>query len=198
MNSTVHFPPTRPPLKLPRNSVSPARASEEKWAATLAEERRRLHEDQEALRVREINLKEYEARLRLLQAEIESTGGGRSARGTVTPFVRPSSRTPFESDAALQAAWEKLHRARELLEAEQHHQRDERMAMTEQAEALKQREERVTAREARAAERERLLAAALNTAPEAQPVAGEHTISAVARLTAGPFAMARSVFGGKK
>jgi hypothetical protein len=38
----------------------------------------------------------------------------------------------------------------------------------------------------------------LAAAPVAQPIASEHTMSAVARLTTAPFAMARSVFGGKK
>jgi hypothetical protein len=201
MNSTINFPQTRPPLKLARSStIAPTRGSEEKWAASLAEERRRLHEDQESLRVREMNLKEYEARLRVLQAEIEAGGGSgaRVGRGTVTPFVRPSSRTPFEQDAALQAAWEKLHRARELLEAEQNHQRDERIVMLDQANNLKARKDLVAERETRVAERERLLAEALGAAASAQPVAGEHTISAVARLTSAPFAIARSVFGGKK
>ncbi|MBI5771458.1 MAG: hypothetical protein HZA93_27030 [Verrucomicrobia bacterium] len=201
MNSTTIFPPTRPALKLPRSSSNaPAHGSEEKWAATLAEERRRLHEDQEALRVREINLREYEARLRMLQAEIEAGGASnaRTARGTVTPFVRPASRTPFESDAALHAAWEKLHRARELLASEQNHQRDERIGMRDQANNLKIREDRMAEREARVSERERLLAEAINATPAAQPVAAEHTMSAVARLTSAPFAMARSVFGGKK
>lgn len=201
MNSTVTFPPVRPALKLSRPSpAAPAHQSEEKWAATLAEERRRLHEDQEALRVREINLREYEARLRVLQAEIETgnAGGGRSGRATATPFVRPSSRTPFESDTALQAAWEKLHRARELLEAEQSHQRDERIVMMDQANQLQRREDAVAERESRVAERERLIAQAMSVQPQAQPVASEHTMSAVARLTVAPFAMARSVFGGKK
>lgn len=200
MNSTITFPPVRPTLKLSRPSSAASTCSEEKWAATLAEERRRLHEDQEALRVREVNLREYEARLRLLQAEIEANGShsGVARRATATPFIRPSTRAPFEGDVALQAAWEKLHRARELLEAEQNHLRDDRITMREQANALKHRESTVSEREARVAERERLIAEAMAIEPSAQPVAAEHTISAVARLTTAPFAMARSVFGGKK
>jgi hypothetical protein len=199
MNSTITFPPMRPALKLTRSSASAPSAApaDEKWAATLTEERRRLHEDQEALRVRETNLREYEARLRALQAEIEAGGavGAAPARGTVTPFLRPSSVAPFESDAALQAAWEKLHRARELFEAEQNHMRDDRIVLMDQLNELKRREEAVTAREAHVAELEKMLLAA---APVAQPIASEHTMSAVARLTTAPFAMARSVFGGKK
>src|SRR3954462_7994759 len=110
MNSTITFPPAEPTLKLAR----PA----EKWAATLAEERLRLQEDQEILRAREQNLREYESRLRLLQAEIEA---GRvavanqvspSSRSAAPMGTRPATSAPFHSDPALHAAWEKLHRAR--------------------------------------------------------------------------------------
>jgi DNA repair exonuclease SbcCD ATPase subunit len=204
MNSTITFPPAPPALKLTRAHGSNP-PSEERWAATLNEERRRLHEDQEALRLREANLREYEARLRALQAEIEAGGAvvlTAPARGTATPFLRPSSKVPFENEAALQAAWEKLHRSRELLEAEQKNLRDERIVFHEQEKALRAREEALAAREARVAEFEKLIAAAAptaETAAPAAPVASEHTMSAaVTRLTLAPFAMARSVFGGKK
>jgi len=199
MNSAITFPPARPVLKITRSSVTtPAFAPpDEKWAATLTEERRRLHEDQEALRVRETNLREYEARLRQLQAEIEAGGAVATApvRGTVSPFMRPASKTPFENDAALQAAWDKLHRARELLESEQTHMRDERITFHEQQKEVKRREDAVAAREAQVAELEKIIAAA---APTAEPIASEHTMSAMTRLTRAPFDMARSVFGGKK
>lgn len=187
MNSPITFPPAAPALKL-------TRAPAEKWAATLTEERRRLQEDQEALREREANLRDYETRLRALQAEIES---GRpasvpSARVTSSPFTRPSSKAPFADDVALQVAWEKLHRARELLEAEQRHMSQERVTLRDQQKELKQQVEAVAIREARVAAREEELAALV------QPVAAEHTMSAMTRLTRGPFDMARSVFGGKK
>src|SRR5687767_11091344 len=119
MDSIITFPPPEPDLKL-------ARPSADKWAATLAEERLRFQEDQEALRMREDNLREYETRLRLLQAEIEAgrapagaaTAVAASSRSTPSIFQRPSSRVPFGDDPALASAWEKLHRAREILEAE--------------------------------------------------------------------------------
>lgn len=196
MNPTITFPSQGPELKL-------ARPSAEKWAATLAEERRRLQEDQEALRERENNLREYEARLRALQADIESArlatpahpaiaSGSRSPTGH---FQRPSSRAPFVDDAALQAAWEKLHRAHELFEAEQAHLRDDRIAVREQEAAVKRREEAIAARELRLAEREALVAAALPAAipVQAQPASD----SAVSKFTRGPFNLARSVFGKK-
>ena len=100
MEPVINFPAPEPELKL-------ARPATEKWAATLAEERLRLHEDMDALREREDNLREYETRLRSLQADIEA--GRHSAsphptfttlptRATPSLFHRPSSRTPFTDD----------------------------------------------------------------------------------------------------
>jgi hypothetical protein len=191
MNTSITFPRAAPTLKLVRSSSNPP---SEKWAATLAEERRRLQEDQEALREREANLRDYEARLRSLQAELEASRGAPpvTARATAAPFLRPTSKAPFMDDAALQAAWEKFHRARELFESEQAHLRDERIVMHDQQAELKQRLAAVTVREKHVAEREQLVVEAT------PPVAAEHTMSAVTRLTRAPFNIARSVFGGKK
>lgn len=197
MNPSINLPPPAPALKL-------ARPSAEKWAATLAEERRRLQEDQEALRERESNLREYESRLRILQADIEAARGaapavaqvfaGTGSRAPISHFQRPTSRAPFIDDAGLQLAWEKLHRAHELFEAEQAHLRDDRIAISELADATKRREEAVAARELRLAEREALVAAAI---PELMAKTPESGLSAVSKLTRGPFNLARSVFGGK-
>jgi len=197
MNTAITFPPAAPTLKLVRGSANPP---SEKWAATLAEERRRLLEDQEALREREANLRDYESRLRALQADIEA---GRAAppvttRSTAAPFVRPASKAPFADGAALQAAWEKFHRARQLLEAEQAHLRDERTVLHDQKAEVKEREAAVGLRETRVAEREHLIVAATASSHSDEPIAGERTLSAVTRLTRAPFDMARSVFGGKK
>ena len=194
MDSIITFPPPEPDLKL-------ARPSAEKWAATLAEERLRFQEDQEALREREENLREYEARLRLLQAEIEAGRAPVQApvaaptRSTPSLFQRPSSRAPFTDDPALGSAWEKLHRAREILEAEQKNLRDERITIRELELMVKQRAEEVAEREARLAEREALVTAAT---PAPAPVQEEQPVSTVTRITRAPFDMARSVFGGKK
>ena len=197
MDTIIKFPTAEAALK-------PARPSAEKWAATLAEERRRLQEDHDSLRERESNLREYEARLRILQAEIEA---GRTvppipmAKTTpdahdsvplrvavpATLFQRPSSRAPFGEDPALQAAWEKLHRARELLEAEQKNLRDDRNSLRELETMLKQRMEEIADREALVAQRESVLAAApLEPIPE-----GEPEVSGLTRFT-------RSVFGGRR
>ncbi len=195
MNSIVTFPPSAPELKLPR-------ASAEKWAATLAEERRRLQDDHDALREREVNLRDYEARLRSWQAELDAGRAGMVASrpavvtgGTLSPLALRPSRTPFNEDPALQAAWEKLHRARELLEAEQVHLRDDRISIRELESVNKKRSELLDAREAMLVQRETLVAAAAPYVPPA--AAPEGNISAVTRLTRAPFDMARSVFSRK-
>jgi hypothetical protein len=56
----------------------------------------------------------------------------------------------------------------------------------------------VAAREARVAECEQRIIAANPPAASGEPIAGEHTMSAMTRLTRAPFDMARSVFGGSK
>ncbi len=187
MNTTILFPPAPPTLKLTRPSA-------DQWVATLAEERRRLLEDQEALREREQNLRNYEARLRVLQEEIEAgrtTFVPASSGSAAPPAVRSTSRVPFAEAATLSSGWEKLHRARELLEAEQVHLREDRQAVRDQEVVLKRREAAVAVREVQLTEREEAMASG-------QPIAGEHTMTVVTRLTRGPFDLARSVFGGKK
>ena len=194
MKSPITFPPAAPTLKL-------TRAPAEKWAATLTEERRRLQEDQEALREREENLRAYEARLRALQEEIEA---GRSepvaaalvAQVTKAQFMRPSTRAPFADEAALQVAWEKLHRAREILEAEQRHMSEERVTLRDQQVEVKRQMETIAAREAVVTEREQLLVAAHRI--PAELIASEPERSAMTRLTRAPFDIARSVFGARK
>lgn len=201
MDSIISFPSPEPELKI-------ARPPAEKWAATLAEERLRLQEDQDSLREREDNLREYESRLRMLQAEIEAGRSLAAAAQTQAPmapqrstpslFQRPSSRAPFTDDPALQVAWEKLHRAREILEAEQKNLRDDRVSIREQEVMVKQRLEEIGEREVQLAEREALVLAAM-PAPEApEPAVEAPPVSAVTRLTRAPMDLARSVFGGKK
>lgn len=192
MNPTTSLPHSNPELEI----SAPAA---EKWSAVLREERRRLHEDQESLREREHNLRSYEAKLRSLQDEIEA---GRSVKaasllGTKPPFSpRQNGRAGREEDPTLQVAWDKLHRARELLQAEQDHVRNDRNFLRELEVSLKHREEVLAAREARVAEREARL---LVGTGGARPHGGDEShSSAVARITLAPFNMARSMLGGKK
>lgn len=199
MNPPVTFPAPAPELKLPRPST-------DKWAATLAEERRRLQEDQDALRERETNLREYEERLRQWQAQLDagrigSIAGAQGLRSmapglSFTPA--PSAPKVVSDDAALQSGWEKLHRAREIMEAEQNHLRDDRIVLREMEAAVKRREEAVTAREAAVAEREKLILAAMPVAAESSTAAITEDESKVVRFTRAPFDLARSVFGAKK
>ncbi len=105
-------------------------------AMQIAQERRRWHEDLDLLREQETNLREYEARLRQLQAQLE-------ADRVLWFSSRPTSRSPFQDDAAVKAAWEKLQRATDLLEAERAVFRDERMAMRELEADIKRRELRL-------------------------------------------------------
>ncbi len=102
-------------------------------ATQIAQERRRWHEDLDLLREQESNLREYEGRLRQLQAQLEAD--------RVNWFgSRHQTRSPFQDDAALRGAWEKLQRATELLEAERAVFRDEKLAARENEADLKRRE----------------------------------------------------------
>jgi hypothetical protein len=202
------FPVSTPNVNLaggsePPMSLDPSQLAER--AAALTAERRRLEEDSEALRLREANLREYEARLRAVQDEMDASQGGRAqstapfASRSVAPFPTRSM-TPFPNDAALEAAWQKLHRAREITAAEQAHLRDDRIAMHAFEAELKEREAAVAAREARIAEIERNCA---GSTPSSEPKREQtptppKTVSAFTRLTRAPFLMAENVLRGKK
>jgi DNA repair exonuclease SbcCD ATPase subunit len=190
INSSITFPQTAPALKI-------TRSSDEKWAASLEEERRRLQEDHDALREREANLREYEVRLRALQKEIEASRTGTASPHQTTPalFQRPLSQGPFVDDPALHAAWEKLHRAREILETEQSHLREDRVLIRDQMETIKRKEASLLEREAKVAEREELIVAAVRGSAEA---AAESSLSTMSRFTTAPFTLARAVFRRRK
>jgi len=95
--------------------------------------------------------------------------------------------------AALQEAWDKLYRARAILEAEQSHLRDDRLDLQGEIEALRKREQALAEREWRVAEYERLIALEKAEADDRRENA-----STISKLTRAPFDMARSVFGSKK
>jgi hypothetical protein len=117
--------------------------------------------------------------------------------GSSVPF---GSGAPFEGDssnpygyAALQAAWDKLYRARALLEAEQAHLRDDRIALQGELDALEVRRQAVTAREMRIQQLE--LHAAIDKEEAEDEKESRSTMSKLSRV---PFEMARQVFGPKK
>jgi hypothetical protein len=193
-NPVIVFPAAKPELKLTLSPFAADRA-EARNASQEAQERHNLDQDHEALRDREANLRDYETRLRLWQAQIESSLQSPPLAQYAPPVAlgRAPSLAPFEGDVALQAAWEKFHRARELLEAEQAHLRDDRLNLKETAALLKRHEVALTAREENLAQREAILAAAV-AAQQAEPVKQP---SAILRFTQSPFNLAKSVFGGK-
>lgn len=185
-NPVIAFPASRPELRLSQSAGA--------LSASQVAERHNLEQDHEALRDRESNLRDYEARLRAWQAQLEGSMPPQPAGHYIAPVTlgRVPSHSPFEGDAALQAGWEKLMRARELLEAEQAHIRDDRLNLKETAALLKRHETALTAREASLAQREAMLAAAT-----AAQVVESTKQSTIARLTHAPFAIAKSVFGSK-
>lgn len=139
-------------LKLPRragasSAGNPGTAAPWQTASELDE-----------LRKREANLAEYEARLRAWQAQLDACQ--RTPAMTTTPFGRPTLEGSAANDPVLNSAWGRLYRARELLEAEQRHVRDERIAQRETELRLKQVEAELDEREARLVERERAVEAA--------------------------------------
>ena len=178
------------PLKVPHREPSGAAAAEENSTQSAAE--REMVADMEALREREINLREYEARLRAWQEQLDARSKEPAAAPVEAPFVQSPSQLPFSSDSLLASSWEKFHRARALLEAEQKQLRDERMAMKDAVSSLKQREAEVAAREASLAKREKQLAV-----PQT-PAQDEKKPSAMERLTRSPFRAARSAFKPEK
>jgi hypothetical protein len=97
------------------------------------------------------------------------------------------------TETALEAAWDKLYRARTLLEAEQVHVRDDRIALQGVLDEIIRREEAVSARELAIQQLE--LSKTLDQEEAADLKEERSTIS---KLTQAPFDIARSVFGSKK
>jgi hypothetical protein len=120
-------------------------------------------------------------------------------RGLTIP-PRTSSRSPFGEDhyqptqqEALQAAWDKLYRARALLEAEQQHLRDDRISLQGELESLTLREGAVIAREQRLQQIEAQMELERFEAEQAR-----QSQTTIGRITRAPFEMAKSVFTAKK
>ncbi len=141
--------------------------------------------------------------LSLKRREPGSTQPPISASQPPVPYGSPSpfgSGAPFDGDssnpygyAALQVAWDKLYRARALLEAEQAHLRDDRIAFQGEVDALELRRQAVITRELRIQQIE--LKAALDKEDAEEAKDSESTM---AKLTRAPFEMARQVFGKKE
>lgn len=109
-----------------------------------------------------------------------------------SPFAPGGSQSPYDA-SALQAAWDKLYRARALLEAEQAHLRDDRIAIQGVVEELEQREQAISARELRLRQIEMQARLEIEEQQDERDSA-----STIAKITRAPFDMARSVFGSRK
>jgi hypothetical protein len=154
------------------------------WLNMLALERHRMRAELEGLLQREENLRVYEQRLRAVQA----AGGTRAA----VPATPPS--TAGTDDPGRQSAWDRLNRAREILETEQADLHAERLALRDLEVAVKQSEERLAAREQQLAERE----AALAAAEAATAAHSQERACNIGTLAPTAMTLARSVLRGIK
>ena len=124
-------------MNTPTTPATPATAQE---AAHLKKLRDQISTDIEAMQQKEASLKEYEQRLRLL---MEHNQQGQPAPQSNQHYVNAGP----DSQAALDAEWDKYNRAHALLEAARRGLTDDRLA-------LKEREEKLTLRESDVARRE--------------------------------------------
>lgn len=147
----------------------------------LEKMRSQIMSDMEAMRAQEHNLKAFEARIRDSMPPMPMTG-------TLSPFAVPST----NSNPGFNGDWEKLQRARALIEAERRTLTDERLVLREERDILKQREENLRqreeslqAREAQVAQREQSL-----SKPAAEPAAKPSSRT--------PFEVAKNLFNIKR
>lgn len=188
MNPSPHnFSATPIELRLKRGQRSLIAAAASTESAVESAERLRLEAEWQALREREENLRAYEGQLRAMQADIDGRREPDSAT-SISPFPA--------GELSLQSAWNKLIRARELLDSEQAHFRDDRLAMKADMAEFTRRLANIAAREESVLAREQALAAAEAGGRSGKP--GEHPMSVMTRLTRNPFDFARSVFRARK
>ncbi len=160
---------------------SPLTSDPARETAHLEKLRAQLSTDIEVMQQKEASLKEYEQRLRLLVEHAHHS-----------PPVEPASRFNVahgpDSQAALDAEWDKYNRAHALLEAARRGLTDDRLALKERMDLLVLREEQVARREAWVKAREPEIAA-FDAAKAARSVVKPTFASA-------PFLAARNLFRG--
>lgn len=157
----------------------------------LAIDRRQLQEDIDLLREQEANLREYEQRLRAMSAEAEAERVQKAA-----PRL---SRDPFQRDATLEVAWNRLDRAVDMLEAERRSFCGEKLILKEELARLKAREEELQQKELVLEAREAQGGHGIQAA-QAAPVAatlGEPERSRPS-FTRTPFKVAKAIFSNPK
>jgi len=156
------FPKPDNPRRRDFESMAPLLAEPAPRVGVLAEERARIEADMEVLRETEANLKAYEKRLRKMQEGIDATIRQRRAETAAPAPVRTKDATavPFGGVSdPLRLEWDKLSRARELLELEQAHLRGDRIALRDETAVVRRRAQAAAEREARVAEREEAMLA---------------------------------------
>ena len=161
---------------------TPTSSDSARETAHLEKLRSQLSSDIEVMQQKEASLKEYEQRLRLLVEHAHHS-----------PPAEPASRHNVangpDSQAALDAEWDKYNRAHALLEAARRGLTDDRLALKEREGQLALREEQVARREAWVKAREPEIAA-FDAAKAARPVVRPTFASA-------PFLAARNLFRGE-
>ncbi len=157
---------------------TPTTSDKTQETAHLEKLRAQLSSDIEAIHQKEASLKEYEQRLRLL---MDHNRQGQPAPQANQVYVTSGP----NSQAALDAEWEKYDRAHALLEAARRGLTDDRLALKEREDSLAQREENVSRREAWVKVREQELAAA-DTA--------KAVVDAKPTFTTAPFLAAKNLF----
>ncbi len=182
MNSSPHnFSATPVEVRLKRSSRSLLATESPGISQYAAGERVRLEAEWQALRETEENLRAFEAQLRAMQADIDARRQPESA-ASVSPFPA--------GELSLQSAWDKLIRARELLDSEQASFRDDRMVLKAEQAELRRQQANIAIREVALLAREQALASV------AEPIAAQNTMSVMTRLSRTPFGFARAVFRG--
>ncbi len=179
-------------LKLPRRSST---ATKEPWQTAPAQDDRNLTDEGERLRGCEAKLREYEARLQEWQERLAR--GDTSSPVTLSTAPFGTGHDPATDELALQIAWKKLYRARELLDAEIAHLRDERMSAQGREAEIQRREKALEQRERQLAVRDRLLTEAEAAVPAAPPAPVRQT-SLLGQFTQAPFTFARNVLSAAK
>ena len=196
-HADISFPALPVELKMkrartPQNEISDPAAADEVPAHTI-NPFGDTDSDLEALRICEANLRAYEERLREWQDQLEQAHSQQQIlpRRSANPWaVRANATEPARQDA-----WQKVLRARELLEVEQKHLRDDRITLQGLDQQLKEREAKLTARETRVSQREQQIAQADAAAAAKAKPAKKQSHSSLMALTRSPFSIAKSVFG---
>ncbi len=168
-------------MNTPTTPATPNTAQE---AAHLKKLRDQISTDIEAMQQKEASLKAYEQRLRLL---MEHNQQGQPAPQSNHHYVNAGP----DSQAALDAEWDKYNRAHALLEAARRGLTDDRLALKDREEKLTQRESDVARREGWIRARE-LEIAAVVAAKAAIPVVPEPT------FVSDPFRATRNLLRSKK